>query len=335
MEYKTTVFDFEINEEGIIEGYLTKYYEVDSYGDIVKPGAFDDALKEKKQYPLLWQHLYYEPIGGVTLEEVGDGIKIRGVLDLDVQRAREAYSLYKKGFLKGISYGYDTIKASYKSENRVLEKIKLWEVSLVTFPALEKAEVTYVKQMEHKHVLPLRDLPMVGKDVKWDESEARRNIAKWASSDGSGDKDKINWKKYSMGFLYVEKGEEENITGYKFPYANVFDGELKIVPRAIYAAAAYLDRANISEEDKAKIRKELEKAYRKLGETPPWDKKSYMFKLFIEEMLDNPEELKEVDPELLKKASELFSNVLAPKDDNLMSLTELLNLFQKIKSEVK
>lgn len=37
---------------------------------------------------------------------------------------------------------------------------------------------------------------------KWDGHSARQNVAKWASSDGSGDPDKINWKKFSTCFMW-------------------------------------------------------------------------------------------------------------------------------------
>ena len=35
--------------------------------------------------------------------------------------------------------------------------------------------------------------PMMGMDAIWDEEKAIANISKWASSDGSGDEDKIDW----------------------------------------------------------------------------------------------------------------------------------------------
>ncbi len=37
---------------------------------------------------------------------------------------------------------------------------------------------------------------------KWDGHSARQNVAKWASSDGSGDPDKINWKKFASCFMW-------------------------------------------------------------------------------------------------------------------------------------
>ena len=45
---------------------------------------------------------------------------------------------------------------------------------------------------------------------KWDGHQARQRVAKWASSDGSGDLDKINWSKFGRAFLYRGKPKTGN-----------------------------------------------------------------------------------------------------------------------------
>jgi len=60
--------------------------------------------------------------------------------------------------------------------------------------------------------------------AEWDGAAARTRIAKWA---GGPNKDKINWKKYGKGFVWCVPGQEENFGGYKLPFADVIDGELK------------------------------------------------------------------------------------------------------------
>jgi len=44
-------------------------------------------------------------------------------------------------------------------------------------------------------------MPFADRGRSWDAAAARKSIAKWASSDGSGDKDTINWPKYGRAFL--------------------------------------------------------------------------------------------------------------------------------------
>lgn len=84
------------------------------------------------------------------------------------------------------------------------------------------------------------DMPIAERDRAWDGSGAKSRIAKMASSDGSGDKDKINWGTYGRAFLYhdAEKGQE--FGAYKLPFADVINGKLQIVPKGVSAAAGAL-----------------------------------------------------------------------------------------------
>ena len=68
----------------------------------------------------------------------------------------------------------------------------------------------------------------------WDASAAKARVAKWASSDGSGDKDKVSWSKYGRAFFV---GSGEDFGDYHLPFADVFDGELKAVWKGVTAAA--------------------------------------------------------------------------------------------------
>ena len=50
-------------DEGVFTGYASVFGNVDSYGDIVQPGAFKDSLDawraSDRQIPLLWGHDTY------------------------------------------------------------------------------------------------------------------------------------------------------------------------------------------------------------------------------------------------------------------------------------
>lgn len=132
---------------GEFEGYGSIFGNVDSYGDIVAKGAFADSIKQKMP-ALLWQHNPSNPIGVYTdIREDDKGLFVKGKLNLDVQQGKEAYSLLKQGALKGMSIGFMTLVDEFDKETgiRTIKKVDLWEVSLVTFPANEKANVTSVK----------------------------------------------------------------------------------------------------------------------------------------------------------------------------------------------
>jgi len=161
---QTKTFPFQTkdfnDEKGIISGYLSTFDNIDDQGDRVRPGAFKRTLQNKYEYkkvnnrryilPLLWQHDPHTPIGGyLSAAEDKIGLFVELELDLDVQKGKEAYSALKKGYVFQQSIGYDTIKSDYVQIDgkmiRDLVEIRLWEGSLVTFPANEEAVVTDVK----------------------------------------------------------------------------------------------------------------------------------------------------------------------------------------------
>lgn len=137
----------EVSESGVFSGYGSVFGNVDSYGDVVDKGAFTRTLKNRNSpVKLLWQHRGDEPIGVFT-EIVQDdkGLSVKGQLNLEVQRGKEAYSLLRQGALDGLSIGYATVKDKIVNGVRFLKEVKLYEISLVTFPANEAAQVNSVK----------------------------------------------------------------------------------------------------------------------------------------------------------------------------------------------
>lgn len=128
---------------GEIEGYASVFDVVDLQGDVVVPGAFADSIRETGgRVPVLWQHDTKEPIGFTTeLREDSRGLYFRANLVLDVQRAREALALVRAGAINGVSIGYTVQKQRFESGVRKLLKIRLLELSLVTFAANPEARV--------------------------------------------------------------------------------------------------------------------------------------------------------------------------------------------------
>lgn len=140
-----------IDEKGIISGYGAVFDNKDFADDVIEKGAFSKCLTEKQTYPMLWQHNTDQPIG--IWEECSEdehGLLLKGRLLVDdVQQAKEAYALYKNGIINGLSIGFMCNSCTWEERDRDfirhLTEIKLFEVSLVTFPCNEKAVVTDVK----------------------------------------------------------------------------------------------------------------------------------------------------------------------------------------------
>lgn len=136
----------QVGEDGTFEGMLATYGNLDLGADVIEAGAFVKTIKDNGgQVPMLWQHKMDEPIGTLYLSDTPDGLAVKGVFDLNVQRAREAYSLVKKGIVKGLSIGFDAIRDAIENGIRHLKEIRLWEGSVVTFPMNLRAVITSVK----------------------------------------------------------------------------------------------------------------------------------------------------------------------------------------------
>jgi len=158
MRLTTRDFDFSIKamtDDGSFTGYGSVFGVIDSYNEIVAPGAFQDSLaahKAKGTMPaLLWQHMSSEPVGVFTsMEEDQIGLKVSGKIALKTQRGAEAYELLKMKAISGLSIGFipreETVDRDAKTTT--LTKVDLWETSLVTFPANDAARVQGVKGIE-------------------------------------------------------------------------------------------------------------------------------------------------------------------------------------------
>lgn len=139
-------------DTGKFTGYASVFGNVDSYRDIIAPGAFQKSISERKgePIPLLWQHDPDDVIGVLYAQEDAKGLRVEGELNLAVQCAIEAHALVKQGAIKGMSIGYMTKEYQYNEDEniRTLTEVELMEVSLVTFPANTRAQVDSVKSLD-------------------------------------------------------------------------------------------------------------------------------------------------------------------------------------------
>jgi HK97 family phage prohead protease len=147
VERKAFAFDIKsIDESGSFVGFASVYGNLDHGGDVVERGAFTKSMQERgTTVPILWQHDQKTPIGLGVLEDSNEGLKISGKLSLGVQQAKDAHELLKDRVVKGLSIGYDVVKQNYEKGARHLRELKLYEVSVVTFPMNEAAMVARVK----------------------------------------------------------------------------------------------------------------------------------------------------------------------------------------------
>jgi len=154
-----------IDAQGRFAGYASVFNVVDNQRDIILRGAFSQSVKGRVgEIKFLWQHQQEEPIGIFDqIFEDAHGLYVEGRLLLNVQRAKEAHTLLKAGAISGLSIGYSPLRYTIDSGSGVrrLSQVELWEISLVTFPANEAANVTVVK-----HASKISD----GDAAAWDQA---------------------------------------------------------------------------------------------------------------------------------------------------------------------
>ena len=139
-----------VQQDGAFEGYASLFGREDLGRDVVLRGAFQDSLKKTGAggIKMLFQHDPNQVIGvWDEIREDGRGLYVRGRLTLQVAKAREVLALMREGALDGLSIGYRTVRAirDKRSGVRQLQRIDLWEISIVTFPMLPQARVAAVK----------------------------------------------------------------------------------------------------------------------------------------------------------------------------------------------
>ncbi len=140
-----------VDTDGVFEGYASLFGVADLGKDVVMPGAFRDSLRRRGagDVRLLWQHDPATPIGRwLSIEEDRRGLRVRGKLNLAVERARDIHALMREGAVDGLSIGFRVERARPERPTglRRLEKLDLWEISVVTFPMLPGARVETVKR---------------------------------------------------------------------------------------------------------------------------------------------------------------------------------------------
>lgn len=162
-------FKSDSSQEGAIKGYGAVYGNVDSAHDVLHKGAFSEINRAVK---MLYQHRQDKLIGVWDIvSEDEKGLVVEGNINLKTVAGQEAYELAKSGALTDLSVGFITKQREYDDKGvRHIKKADLFEVSLVTFPANEKANIISVKsddiQNERDFEWALKHIGYSNKDAK-------------------------------------------------------------------------------------------------------------------------------------------------------------------------
>jgi HK97 family phage prohead protease len=161
--------DVEATEAGFT-GHAATFWTADAYLSCFAPGCFSKTLADRgSRLPVLWQHDPDLPIGKhLAITEDADGLAVDVALIDDGAEGSSALKRLRGGIPIGLSFGFNTVKDRSaedddqidvsqlpgidKSEIRVITEVKLWETSVVTFPANEQATIDAVRQLRRASV---------------------------------------------------------------------------------------------------------------------------------------------------------------------------------------
>lgn len=227
------------DDENTLIGYASVFGgPPDSHGDIISEGAFRKTIRERVKQglvKLLDSHVYDSAHTlGTVVDAVEDDYGL--MIQARLSTAGSVLDIKKKmteGILDKLSIGFDSVKERFaKDPNtgemvRYLDEIKLYEISVVPIPALERAQILAVKA-----VVPFQDFPLAGRAKAWDEKQAAENVQAALGDD-------LN--KYRRAFLYYDADNPEDLTSYKYMIADYQDGRLVANPQALEQVAKELE----------------------------------------------------------------------------------------------
>jgi HK97 family phage prohead protease len=154
-EVRTNSVDFEVRAEGdgmTFTGYASVFNspseDLGGFVEYVAPGAFKRSLQSRNEVKLLWNHDAGEPLAslrGGTMQLVEDsrGLKVTAQLP-NTTRGRDIAELLRTKVIDSMSFGFNVIRDSWSSDGKVrtLESVRLFEASIVSFPAYSQTSAT-------------------------------------------------------------------------------------------------------------------------------------------------------------------------------------------------
>lgn len=154
-EVRTNSVDFEVRAEGdgmTFTGYASVFNspseDLGGFVEYVAPGAFKRSLQSRNEVKLLWNHDAGEPLAslrGGTMQLVEDSVGLKVTAKLpNTTRGRDIAELLRTKVIDSMSFGFNVIKDSWSrdGQTRTLESVRLFETSIVSFPAYSATTAT-------------------------------------------------------------------------------------------------------------------------------------------------------------------------------------------------
>ena len=147
----------DLSEDRIVRGYASTW-DVDTVNDRITRNAFDDTIEKhfnaeirRKGSPdirFCREHKDIHIIGRLDVLRADEkGLYFEAYISKTVM-GEETYILLKDRAIDKVSIGFVIEDEGREGKTRLIKKLRLYEISIVCFPANEKAEVISVKSLE-------------------------------------------------------------------------------------------------------------------------------------------------------------------------------------------
>jgi len=181
--------------EMVLEGHAAVFNKVADLGwftEEIEPGAFRQAIVEDDVRALLNHDPNYvlgrNKAGTLQLIEDETGLKVRIQLP-DTQSARDIHTSVQRGDIDQMSFMFEATgeewrkNAETKKDHRVLKGVKLYDVSVVTFPAYSETDVSArgaasVKEVFETHQQVDEEVDNNGLDPVEEENQEDSELAR-------------------------------------------------------------------------------------------------------------------------------------------------------------
>lgn len=268
------IIDMKVVEEDkkhYMTGYANTKNHADSYGDI--PTNYNDedvyVLERMNSNPVCFvdHRSSATNIAGnfVELREDDKGLffklLFRQLSDIYNPALKDAVASYITGFGRALSIGGSWLFGDPKNPNHLTKAI-LSEISLVGIGSDMDALSSTTRPKHFKSILPFADLPIAKKDSPWNFEDTATSLKH------------LSDEEFSKAFLW--KGKIDNVETHQFPVADFVEGELKIIPKALFSAAASLSGAkggiDLPDDEKDGVKYQIDKYYKKMDIESPFEK---------------------------------------------------------------
>jgi HK97 family phage prohead protease/HK97 family phage major capsid protein len=129
-----------------VVGLAVPYGQTADIGGVYREAFAPGAIRSVEDVKLFWQHS--EPIGKILEgRDTEEGFEIRAMIS-DTPRGQEAYTLLRDGVINKFSVGFVPVEQTRDGDLVTRTLVDLKEVSLVSFPAFQGADVSEVRQEE-------------------------------------------------------------------------------------------------------------------------------------------------------------------------------------------